>query len=145
MSVGANIQPISINNFQPKRQTSFRGKTVPVQDYPSDTLEIKGEKKTGMSKGAKWGIGLGTATMTVLSGIIGIRKYKANYIVKAQKLFQEMFFNKDITREQTIEMLKKYKEISKIQDKEEYIKALFEETRTEIRILERYEKTSRRR
>ena len=112
--------------FLQSNKVAFRATSV--QTLPNDTLEISTKKK-GMSRETKWGIGIGSIALALIGGVIGIRKYKANYIDNAQKLFKEMFFNKDITREQTIDMLKKYQEISKIQDKEEYIKALFEETR----------------
>ncbi len=60
MSVGTSIQTINFNKpVQQKAQMTFRSQAVPFKDYPPDTVEINGKKKTGMSNGAKWGIGTG--------------------------------------------------------------------------------------
>ena len=60
MSVGTNIQSVNLNNnVQPKMRTNFRAQNAPFKDYPPDTVEINGKTKTGMSDGAKVGIGLG--------------------------------------------------------------------------------------
>ena len=67
--------------------------------------------------------------MALIGGVIGIRKYKASYIEKAQKTFQEVFMRDDITKEEKINILKRYKEIEKIKDKEEYAKAIFKEAK----------------
>lgn len=72
MSAGTNIQSIKFNNtIQPKVQTNFKAQTAPVPDYPPDTVEINGKKKTGMSNGAKVGIGLGIlGTAALAIGLI---------------------------------------------------------------------------
>lgn len=60
MSVGTNIQTINFNKpVQQNAQMTFRSQTTQVKDYPPDTVEINSKKKTGMSTGAKVGIGLG--------------------------------------------------------------------------------------
>ncbi len=45
---------------------------------------------------------------------------------KAQKIFQNTFMNNDITLEDTSKIIAEFKEISKIEDITDYIKALFE-------------------
>ena len=64
-----------------------------------------------------------------MGAIYGVKKYQVKNIKNIQKAFQETFMRDDITVEQTKEMLKRYKEIEKIKDREEYIKALFEEAK----------------
>ena len=84
MSVGTNIQTINLDNVQPKMQTNFRSQSSPVKDYPPDTVEINGKKKTGMSNGAKVGIGLGILGAAVLAiGLIAKgRGFQAKEVVK---------------------------------------------------------------
>ena len=73
MSVDTNIQTVNFNNnVQPNMQTNFRAQSSPVKDYPPDTVEINGKNKTGMSNGAKVGIGLGILGAAVLA--IGLSK-----------------------------------------------------------------------
>ena len=58
MPINTNIQVV--NNPIPQVQTprtAFKGTTAP--DYTLDTVEIGGKKKTGLSNGAKAGIGVG--------------------------------------------------------------------------------------
>lgn len=63
MGMGTNIQAINYNNnIQPKFQMNFRAQTIPVQDYPPDTVEINGKVKAGMSNGTKAAIGAGVVT-----------------------------------------------------------------------------------
>lgn len=52
------------------------------------------------------------------------------YINKAQKIFKKVFMRDDITKEETLQILNRYKNIGKIKNKEEYIRALFNEAKT---------------
>ena len=52
------------------------------------------------------------------------------FINKTQKIFKKVFIRDDISREETVQILNHYKNIGKIKDKEKYIKALFNETKT---------------
>ena len=78
MSVGTNIQTINFNKpVQQNAQMTFKSQTAPFKDYPPDTVEINGKKKTGMSNDAKWGIGtvavlgLGTLAYFLSKGKVG--------------------------------------------------------------------------
>lgn len=84
MSVGTNIQTVNFNNIQPKMQTNFKAQSSPVKDYPTDTVEINGKKKNGMSNGAKVGIGLGIlGTAALAIGLIAKgRGSQAKEVVK---------------------------------------------------------------
>lgn len=101
MSVGTNIQTINFNMpVQQDVQTTFRAQTVPVKDYPSDTVEINGKKKTGMSNGKKIGIGLGIFGATALA--IGL-------IVKGRgSQAKEVIKHIDFKEAKTLEEAKKY-------------------------------------
>lgn len=92
--------------------------------YTNDSVEISAKPKMSTTK--KVLIGTGIATAAALAGIMAIGARKVDYIAKAQKTFQETFMRNDISREETINLLKEYKEIYKINDKETFINTLFE-------------------
>lgn len=121
-----NVQSKNINQLSQKKQVVFKASSS--KTLSNDTVEIS-TNKNGLSKGTKWSIGLGSFALALIGGVIGIRKYKASYIEKAQKTFQEVFMRDDITKEETIKMLKRYKDIQKIKNKEEYAKAIFKEAK----------------
>lgn len=101
MSVGTNIQTVNFNNnVQPKMQTNFRAQSLPVKDYPPDTVEINGKKKTGMSNGAKVGIGL---------GILGAAALAIGLIAKGRgSQAKEVVKHIDFKKAKTIEEAKKF-------------------------------------
>ena len=92
--------------------------------YTTDSVEISAKPKMSTTK--KVIIGTGIATAAALAGIMAIGARRVDYIAKAQKTFQETFMRNDISREETINLLKEYKEIYKINDKETFINTLFE-------------------
>lgn len=105
----------------------------PVLSQPlnRDSVQINQNRKTEPSNNKKRNIllGIGATAVATLGAIYGVKKYQVKNIKNIQKAFQETFMRDDITVEQTKEMLKRYKEIEKIKDREEYIKALFEEAK----------------
>jgi len=107
-----------------KESTRPHAATVNIQPDSFESTNVKKTKK--LSKTAKWGIALGSTAVVIGSAIIGIR---ANYAKIAQKTFQKVFMRDDITKKEALEIIKRYKEIEKIQDKEKYVKALFEEVK----------------
>ena len=116
-----SINPYSYNTNKNVSHPNFRGGA----DADNDVVEISRDKKK--NKALKvfligWGI-------KIIVGFAGIKLYKKHYINKAQETFKEVFMRDSISKEETIEMLKRYKNIKKIKDKDEYIKALFEETK----------------
>ena len=98
-----------------------------VRTPETDTVEI-GEKPK-MSKTKKILLGIGASLVSALGIVYGVKKAQVKNIKNIQKSFQEIFMRDDITVEQTREMMKRYKEIEKITDREEYAKALFEEVK----------------
>ncbi len=86
MSVGTNIQTINFNKpVQQNVQMTFRSQTVPVTDYPPDAVEINSKKK-GLSKGAKWGIGIVGTITTIIGAMCLVSRHQ---IKKTQQLIKE--------------------------------------------------------
>ncbi len=108
------------SNFTTPSISAVNGNVVP------DLFESTNVKPKKMSKLAKWGIALGSLAVVIGGAVIGIR---ANYAKIAQKTFKDVFMRDDITKKEALEIIKRYKEIEKIQDKEKYVKALFEEVK----------------
>ncbi len=90
--------------------------------YNSKTIENKSLSK-------KISLGLGALSAIALSVVYGIKKYNVKNIKNIQKAFQEVFMRDDITLNQTREIMNRYKNIEKIENKEEYIKAMFKEAK----------------
>ena len=93
------------NNIIPQVQTprtAFRGATVP--DYPSDSVEIGGKKKTGMSNGAKVGFGVGIlAAIGVAAALIRKRNVK-----EAVQLAEHIDFTEAKTLDEAIKWGKQH-------------------------------------
>ena len=107
-------------------RSNFATQQVSTANVLPDTFESSNVKPKKLSKTAKWCIALGSTAVVIGGAIIGIR---ANYAKVAQKTFQNIFMRDDITKKEALEIIKRYKEIEKIQDKEKYVKALFEEVK----------------
>lgn len=71
-------------------------------------------------------IAIGIATLLGTGAVMGLREA---HIKKAQQTFKEVFMRDAITRKETIDILKRYKEIEKIKDNNEYVKAMFDEAK----------------
>ena len=125
-----NTQQITNHNGAFRTSTNtypIRG-TNKVDKTPNeDTVEIGDKPK--MSRTKKILLGIGAALVSALGIVYGVKKAQVKNIKNIQKSFREIFMRDDITVEQTREMMKRYKEIEKITDREEYAKALFEEVK----------------
>ena len=77
----------------------------------------------------KLAMALAGLSLLAASSVLSAKQYRESQIDKAQQTFQETFMRDDISKEETIEMLERYKEIKKIPDKEEYLKAMFNEAK----------------
>ena len=121
----ANSINISAPNFRSQNGNSVSVPNNTLERVPqNDTINIPQKKKTKNTI-----IGLGLAILTATGAIFALKQGKKIYIEKAQKTFQEVFMRENISKEETIEMLKRYKEIYKIKDKDERIKSVFEEAK----------------
>ncbi len=125
-----NNHQITNNNYVYRNSTntcSMKG-TNKVDKTPNeDTVEIGDKPK--MSKTKKILFGIGAALVSATGIVYGVKKAQVKNIKNIQKSFKEIFMRDDITVEQTREVMKRYKEIEKITDREEYAKALFEEVK----------------
>ena len=131
------------NRFSP----NFRGDGVGVAtpqltvNYttPPDTVEISAgnkineastqeKQKTGMSTGAKIGLGiLGTAA-AAYGCIVGHRMINKPSIEKVAKNFSEIF-RREIGTDEAQKMVNNYKELLEIKDTEEFCKKAFEQVK----------------
>ena len=125
MSYGAispTFDSLKNHNFQavPNMQQVPLNNPLP-QPLNQDTVQINQNNKLEKSDNNKRNIllGIGATALTALGAVYGVRKFQAKNIKNVQKAFQETFMRDDITVEQTKEMLKRYKEIEKIKDREE--------------------------
>lgn len=116
------FQPVNFRGNRHVDQPQFKK----APDVKPDTVEIK-EKEEKREKAIKIFI-LGWIIKAAVT-VVGLKLYRNNYVNRAQKTFQEVFMRDNITKEETIEMLKRYKEIKKIKNKDEYMQKLFEEVK----------------
>ena len=137
------------NNFgvNNKITPNFRSNSVgvathqPTVNYttPPDTVEISAgnkineastqeKQKTGMSTGAKIGLGiLGTAA-TVYGCVVGHRMINKPSIEKVAKNFSEIF-RREVSKDEAQKMVNNYKELLEIKDTEEFCKKAFEQVK----------------
>ncbi len=118
-SFGINQTPYS-NSYQVSNTTNTLEKTP-----SNDTVSIGNHK----IKKRNVLIGLGAVAVATIGVVAGVRMHNANTLEKAQKTFQKVFLRDDISLEETKAMLSRYKEIEKIENKEDYIQALFSEAK----------------
>lgn len=121
---------LRINNLQPQsvQLKMNRNTTHPsfkTSEQKTDTIELTKTKE----KKNNTPLVITCLALATVAGILGLRAYKNQYINKAQKTFQEVFMRDNITKEETISILRRYKELNKIKDKEEYAKAVFQEVK----------------
>ena len=112
---------------------NFKGAANAIETLPTDTVEVAGKtKKKGKTKKVLLTIG---GLITLGAGITyAVKKAQVKNIKNVQKIFQDVFLRDDITEKEAKEMLNRYKEIEKIKDNKEYIKALFEEAKKNYRL-----------
>ena len=97
--------------------------TVPISKASGNDI-VTINKKRELTKKQKTWLKIGTIATAIVAAGLAIRE---GFIRNAQKVFKEAFLRDDITRKETIGMLKRYKSIGKIKDKNEYIRAMYEE------------------
>lgn len=128
----------SVQNYNAVEYTAPSNIQTPVNtSIPNDIVEISAgnkinetsnqeKKKTGMSTGVKWVLGiLGTAA-AAYGCVVGHRILTKPSIEKVAKNFSEIF-RRDISKEEAEKLVKKYDELLNIEDTEEFCKKAFEE------------------
>ena len=140
------INPIGYNviNTYPK---TFRGNniapvytnTMPLQNskLSQDTVNFSAEekfqnesksKKSGLSKGAKWALGIAGTAAAVYGYVVGHRILTKPTIEKVAQNFSEIF-RRDISTEEAQKIVNKYKDILDIKNTEEFCKKAFEQVK----------------
>jgi len=104
-----------------------------VRQPKVDEVNVSPKTISGAQKAA---LILGGAGALALGAIFAVKNSgkSSSYFEKAQKMFQQAFLRDDISIKETKEILKRYKEIEKIGDNEEYIKALYEQAIKDYRL-----------
>lgn len=115
------VSQISYSNSQQTVNTIKCSERVPSKD----TVTIGNHK----IKKRNLLVGLGAVTVATIGVVAAVRVRNANTLEKAQKTFQKVFLRDDISLEETKAILSRYKEIEKIENKEDYIQALFAEAK----------------
>ena len=101
-------------------------------DTPPDTFELSAEskikknKEKGMSTGLKWLLGIGGTVAAVYGCVVGHRALTKPSLEKVAKNFSEIF-RKEISAEESKNLIKQYQEVFKINDKDEFCKKLYEQ------------------
>lgn len=123
-SINNNINANRLQAGKNNRSREYVGFSGTLERTPD--ADCYGNKK---NTGAKLllilsGIGLAAA------GIVAAVKFsKQGYLKKAQKTFQKVYMRDDISKEETAAILKRFKELEKIKNDNEYIKAVFAEAK----------------
>lgn len=133
------------NNFKPIGNTSFKANPVATTNTLERTPTTDTLIKPTQNKTKKTLLTLGGVVLTGIGLFCAARRGKASRIErafaklknepsKAQKVFQEVFLREDITEKEALEMVKRYENIWKIEDKKEYIEALFKEVKKNCKL-----------
>ena len=127
------VEQISSTNLIAKQQhvndntQKIASSDVKINQQPqADTVELstKQQIKNKVSK-LSTAQKIGIVSAALVAGVVAtVVTQKATYINRAQKIFENAFM-KDFSREDTINLLNKFKDISKITDNKEYITELF--------------------
>ena len=121
------VQPRGINQtalLTAQSVPSFQGAANAIKTLPNDTVEINGKKKTGMSSGAKVGLGILGTVATLCIAVVAISKHQR---IKLEKLYKEKLvskiFDKEIqftdakTKDEAIKYAKEVLGVGSIDDK----------------------------
>ena len=144
----SNNYPILSKNYYQVAQSpctpAFRGgvgsNPLPAQatqplSYPPDTVELSAEnkikaqnqkKKQGMSTAAKVGLTVVGGLATAYACVVGHRMLTKPSIEKVAQNFSEIF-RRDISKEEAQKMVKEYKDVFTIKEKDDFIKKIFEQ------------------
>ena len=128
-----SLQVNSLNTVQsyskPQVNTAFKANPVATTNTLERTPTTDTLVKPTQNKTKKTLLTLGAIATGGIGIAYAIKKAQVKNIKNVQKSFQKVFMRDDITIEETKKMLSRYKEIEKITDREEYIKALFKEVK----------------
>lgn len=140
------VANISNQNIQRTNLYADSGNTATVVPIKPSTKEVpQFDSVSFSSKNKKEGffqrhwdkLLLGAAAAAIAAGIVLTKgklwaKPQAQSLEKIHQNLAEIFGKKDLTKEQAEAMLKKYREISQVKDKTEYIKQLFAQVKQDF-------------
>ena len=106
----------------------FRGQPTKDVVEISAGNEIKGKKKTGLSKGVKWLLGIAGTAATIYGGVVLHRQINKPSIEKVAKNFSEIF-RKEVSADDAQKMVNRYKEIFEIKDADNFCTKMFEQVK----------------
>lgn len=127
---GVNKTPLNPQLTGVVSAPNFRG-------LEKDTIEISGgekvgkKEKSGMSAGAKWALGIAGTLAAVYGCVVGHRMLTKPSIEKVAKNFSEIF-RRDVSKEEAQVLAKKYKDIFKVEDCDEFCKKIFEQVKKDF-------------
>ena len=125
---GVSSNPPAVSAIQPSSGAVQSPSQDVVQISAGDKIkESSNSEKTGMSTGAKLALGLGA---TVLAGIAA---HKFIPPMRVQSRVQRIFLE-DFTKEEAKAIQKKYQDILKISDKDEFLDKLFTELKKDYKL-----------
>lgn len=122
--IGSSVQPVN----KQITSTNFKGKIA--LDYPPGTVEISAKnkvKKQGISTGIKVLLG---ATGLMATAFVHHKFIHPKII---QKRVQDIFL-KDVTKEEAFNIQKKYRDILKIQNKDEFVDKMLAELKADYKL-----------
>ena len=128
------------NSPNPQMNTAFKANPVattnalertPVSDTLDKPTKDKTSKKSGLSIGAKWALGIATTAATIYGGIVLHKHLTKPSIEKVAKNFSEIF-KKDVSKEEAIKMAERYKEIFAEKEKDKFIEKCFEQVKKDF-------------
>ena len=124
--------------YTPQYKTSLSNDTLNYT-LPCDTVSFRANnseqteppKKKGLSKGAKWAIGILGIAVTIYGCVVAHRAINKPTIEKVTKNFSEIF-RRDIPKDEATQMIERYKEIFKEKDKDKFIQRCFEQAKKDF-------------
>ncbi len=106
---------------------------TPVKDsFDKETFTTKSENKKGMSKGLKWLLGLGSIGTIATIAFFALKTKKIPF-EDVQKALSEIF-EKDFSKEEAENLIKKYTELYKEKDSKTYYNKLVEQLKKDYGI-----------
>lgn len=125
--------PVGVRAGMPARAENIDTPTAPA---PNDSASFSSRPKEESFVKKHWGVMLLGAAALAASAVLSKGKLwakpQAPSLEKIHQNLAEIFGKKDLTKEQAEAMLKKYREISQIKDKTEYIKQLFAQVKQDL-------------
>ena len=141
-----NYNPYNMYQLYGYNYPSFRGATVPTDSASnqspqvpqltqqpdsvqfSASKQIQPEESKGLSKGAKWALGIAGTAAAIYGGVVAHRAITKPSIEKVAKNFSEIF-RRDVSKEEAQKLVSNYREIFKTDNAEDFCTKMFEQVK----------------